>query len=248
MPQSEVVTIPWCLVLHLRELWSLDGTAFAVLLAVGLLVCVVAAYLLGSISTSITLSRIFFRDDVRKHGSGNAGATNMLRTYGKKFAIITLLGDMIKAGIAVGIGFLIYQWDGAAIAGLFSVLGHMFPVYYRFKGGKGVACSVMVIALMDPITFGILFICYAAIILMTRYVSLASIMCILLYPMILKAFRPDEGIMFLCAILMAVFVVFMHRENIKRLYEGKESKLSFSKKAEVEAPAPDNAQKEQDDE
>ena len=84
--------------------------------------------------------------------------------------------------------------------------------------------------------------------ILTRYVSLASIMCILLYPMVLKAFRPDEGIMFLCAILMAIFVVFMHRENIKRLYEGKESKLSFSKKAEVEAPVSDEKQKEQDDE
>ena len=248
MPQNQVVSIPWCLVLYLRELWGLEGTQFTLLLAAGILICVVAAYLLGSISTSITLSRIFFRDDVRTHGSGNAGATNMLRTYGKKFAIATLVGDMIKAAIAVGIGYLIYQWDGAAIAGFFCVFGHMFPIYYRFKGGKGVACSVMVIALMDPITFAILFVCYMSIVFMTRYVSLASIMCILLYPMILHAFRPDQGIMFLCALLMAIFVVFMHRENIMRLYHGNESKLSFKKKAEVEQPLSDGEKKESDDE
>ena len=248
MPQNQVVSMPWCLVLYLRELWGLEGTQFTLLLAAGILLCVVAAYLLGSINTGIILSKIFFRDDIRMHGSGNAGATNMLRTYGKKFAIATLVGDMIKAAIAVGIGYLIYQWDGAAIAGFFCVFGHMFPIYYRFKGGKGVACSVMVIALMDPITFAILFVCYMSIIFMTRYVSLASIMCILLYPMILHAFRPDQGIMFLCALLMAIFDVFIPRENNMRLYHGNESKLSFKKKAEVEQPLSDGEKKESDDE
>ena len=118
---------------------------------------------------------------------------------------------------------------GAPIAGFFCVFGHMFPVYYRFKGGKGVACTAIVALMIDPWTFLVMFFCFFAIVGLTRFVSLASIMCAFLYPLLLNAFFP-AGWVVLMGVLTTVFVVFMHRENIKRLYHGKESKISFSRK------------------
>jgi glycerol-3-phosphate acyltransferase PlsY len=222
--------MPWCLVLYLYQRWNLSPDHFMVLLLFGLLVCAAAGYFIGSISPSIILSRRLLDDDVRRHGSGNAGTTNMLRNYGAKFAVITLLLDMLKAGIAMALGYLVYAGDGAAFAGFFAVFGHMFPIYYRFRGGKGVACSAMVaLCLLHPVAFCILIAVYVAILLMTRYVSLASIMTVLLFPLVVNAFHPEEGLRFLSSLLITIFVVFMHRENIKRLYERKESKIDFSK-------------------
>jgi glycerol-3-phosphate acyltransferase PlsY len=230
MPTTQPITLPWCLILHLYNTWGLTPNQFGILLIVGIVLIAVCAYLLGSISPSIILSRRVLHDDVRRHGSGNAGTTNMLRNYGAKFAVLTLFLDILKTAIAMGIGYLIYQKDGAALAGLFAVLGHIFPVYYRFHGGKGFACATAVALLMlHPIAFGILFVCYAFILGVTKYVSLSSIMVVLIFPMVQHAFHPDEGTGFLCALMIAVFVVFMHRENIKRLYNREESKIDFSK-------------------
>lgn len=230
MPTNDPVSLPWCLILHLNRLWGLSETQFAILMFCGIALCVICGYLIGSISPSIILSDHLWHDDVRKHGSGNAGATNMLRSYGAKFAVLTLLLDVVKAMVAMALGYLIYAGSGAAITGLFVVLGHMFPIYYRFRGGKGVACTAgFVLFCMHPIATAIVLICYFAILFMTKYVSLASIMTVMIIPMVLRAFQPNEPIKFLCSLLIAVFVVFMHRENIKRLYEGKESKIDFSK-------------------
>ena len=229
MPTNEPVTLPWCLVLYLNQLLGLSETQFAVLIFIGVVVCIAVGYLIGSISPSIIISNRILHDDVRKHGSGNAGATNMLRNYGAKFAVTTLLLDMIKASIAMGLGFLVYGVNGASIAGFFAVFGHMFPVYYKFRGGKGVACAAgFAFCSLHPIASGIVLICYFAILFMTKYVSLASIMTVVIFPMVLRAFHPAEPVKFLCSLLIAVFVVFMHRDNIKRLYEGKESKIDFS--------------------
>ena len=230
MPTTEPISLPWCLVLHFYEAWGLTPDQFGLLLLGGILVIIAAAYLLGAISPSILLSRHVLHDDVRKRGSGNAGATNMLRNYGAKFAVLTLFLDILKTAIAMGIGYLIYQKDGAALAGLFAVLGHIFPIYYRFRGGKGFACATAVALLMlHPIAFAILFICYMGILFSTKYVSLASVMVVLIFPMIQHAFHPEEGTGFLCSLLIAIFVVYMHRANIKRLYNREESKIDFSK-------------------
>ncbi len=230
MPTNEPVSMPWCLVLHLYQTWGLNETQFAILLFFGIALCLIGGYLIGSISPSIIMSNRLLHDDVRKHGSGNAGATNMLRSYGAKFAVLTLFLDMLKAGIAMTLGYLIYGIDGASIAGFFAVFGHMFPVYYRFRGGKGVACAAgFALLSLHPIAMAIVLICYFAILFMTKYVSLASVMTVIIFPMILRAFHPNQPVKFLCSLLIAVFVVFMHRENIKRLYEGKESKIDFSK-------------------
>jgi glycerol-3-phosphate acyltransferase PlsY len=206
--------------------WTGDAAFTAAI--VGILLCVAVGYLLGSLNSAIIISRLFLHRDIRAHGSKNAGATNMLRTYGTKYAVMTLVLDMLKAAVATTLGFLICNiFIGAPIAGFFCVFGHMFPLYYRFKGGKGVACTAIVALMLDPWTFLVMFFCFFAIVLMTRYVSLASIMCAFLYPLLLGAFFPG-GWVVLMGILTTCFVVFMHRENIKRLYNGKESKISLS--------------------
>jgi glycerol-3-phosphate acyltransferase PlsY len=208
--------------------WTGD-VAFAATIF-GILLCVAIGYLLGSLNSAIIISRLFLHRDIRAHGSKNAGATNMLRTYGTRYAVMTLALDMLKAAVATTLGFFVCHFIGAPIAGFFCVFGHMFPLYYRFKGGKGVACTAIVALMIDPWTFLAMFFCFFVIVLMTRYVSLASIMCAFLYPLLTRAFVPLMGTAQLMAILTTCFVVFMHRENIKRLYNGKESKINLSRK------------------
>ncbi len=240
----------WNLVYDLCHRFGWKGdSAFLVELG-GIVLAMIVGYLLGSLNSAIIISRLFFHRDIRAHGSKNAGATNMLRTYGTKYAVMTLVLDMFKAAVSTTLGFLIFQMNGAAMAGFFCVFGHMFPLYYRFKGGKGVACTAIVALMLDPWTFLVMFVCFFFIAGTTKFVSLASVMCAFLYPLLLKAFYPDpvefptgKGLVMLMGVLTAVFVVFMHRENIKRLYNGKESKLSFSKKKK-ESPAQDAAEGE----
>ena len=223
---------------------------------VSVLTCIIVPYLLGQLNFAIILSKKLFGVDVREYGSGNGGATNMLRTFGKKAGIVTLLGDMGKAVVSCIIGYLLLGRIGAFIAGFFCILGHTMPIKYKFKGGKGVACAAAVILMTDlgnmlhiPIVFLILLLCFAVIALGLKYVSLASVMCMLIYPLImyqtemiilnnvLDTSSPifgsivrDIGLSFLIAFMMAILVIFMHRENIKRLLHGKESKLDLKGK------------------
>ena len=239
----------WNIVYDLCFRFGWQGDAAFIAELIGILLALVVGYLLGSLNSAIILSRLFFHRDIRAHGSKNAGATNMLRTYGTKYAVMTLAMDMLKAAVATTLGFLIFKMNGAAVAGFFCIFGHMFPLYYRFKGGKGVACTAIVALMLDPWTFLAMFGAFMFIAATTKFVSLASVMCAFLYPLLLKAFYPDpvdtptgKGLIMLMGILTTVFVVFMHRENIKRLYNGKESKLSFSKKATP--PAQEHAEHE----
>ncbi|MBR4873720.1 MAG: glycerol-3-phosphate 1-O-acyltransferase PlsY [Clostridia bacterium] len=241
------------LVNYLTESFFPLGSAgyYAVHVA-GVLLCMVIPYLLGSLNFAIIISKIFFRDDIRKYGSGNAGTTNMLRTYGKLPAAATLLLDMSKGAVAVLIGFLILGsgfyteegytsvFAGTYIAGLFAILGHMFPCFYRFKGGKGVATTAVVILCTNPFLFAVLLLAFVIIVAGSKMISLGSVMCMLLYPLLLHRFSlqgdfvtQPQGI--LVSFLIAALVIFMHRSNIKRIWEGKESKLSFKKHAKVPA-------------
>lgn len=237
----------WSLVEYIIRTHGLENTTTASLLTIGgILLCIIIPYLLGSINFGVIISNKEYHDDIRTHGSGNAGATNMLRTYGTKAALLTMLGDMLKAVLAVGLGYFLVGAHainpetsriipvdefGAAIAGLFVMLGHMFPIFFKFKGGKGVATSAMVILMISPITCLFCFIIFVIIVVGTKYVSLGSIMGLIFYPIILSAFsggrNPTASIM---AVLMALAVVFMHRENIKRLASGTERKISLGKK------------------
>ncbi len=245
----------WNLVYYILKTWNLTGGAAVAVMIGGILLCIIIPYLLGSFNFGLIISKKKYHDDIRMHGSGNAGTTNMLRTYGPGAAVLTLIGDMAKAALAVGLGYLIFNYQadiyneagkwvgvygdktGAAIAGLFVMLGHMFPCFYHFKGGKGVATTGMVILMLNPLVFLILLAIFIIIVVFTRYVSLASVMGVCLCPIILSAFEQSQGSYTASglAVIMAVFVVYMHRENIKRIKDGKESKISFKKKKDSES-------------
>ncbi len=201
--------------------WLLLGTV---------LLCVIIPYLIGSINPSIIFSNLLYNEDIRTYGSGNAGTTNTLRTYGPKMAVLIFCLDLFKAGVGVGLGSLILSREiGGAIAGLFVILGHAFPIYYKFKGGKGVACCAMVALILSPLPTVILLAVFVLIVVFTRFISLGSVICAMLLPFLNFTFRPEHGMITLSYICIMILIVVMHRENIKRLLEGKESKLSFKK-------------------
>lgn len=209
------------------------------------LVCLIA-YLLGSFNFATFISARKFKDDVRNHGSGNAGMTNMLRTYGKKAALLTLLGDFGKAALAVLIGILTVGDMGGYFAGLACIFGHAFPIFYRFKGGKGVACTAAVVLMLEPIVFLFLLGIFVVVFLLTKYISLSSIMAMLFYPVILSRFYSvghrdmlgaEQALplhVAMISIMIACFVIFLHRSNIKRLYNRQERKTELFKKKKKE--------------
>lgn len=202
-----------------------------ILLGVCVLISIVAGYLLGSINLSIILSSKYYKDDIRRHGSGNAGMTNVMRTYGKKMAVITFAGDFLKAVIASLIGRLLLGYYGAMIAGFFCFVGHIFPCYYRFKGGKGVVTACAMIIMTDPIVALILFVLFVIIVALTKYISAGSVICLLVYPVLLhNIYSGFTGLPVLIAFGMGLLCAFAHRENLKRIFKGEENRFTFKVK------------------
>ena len=207
----------------------------------GLVGCIVIPYLLGSINPAILISKLVYHEDIREFGSGNAGTTNMLRTYGKKAALATFLLDLAKAALACFAGLLIWEMNGLGLAGFFVVFGHMFPIFEKFRGGKGVACLTVVALITSiftnnwlvpfvPFAFFILLAAFALVLIGTRYVSLASVTCAFLYPILLRSLSGENaGICVAMAVLTACFVIYKHKDNLKRIYNRTESQISFSK-------------------
>ena len=195
------------------------------------IVCTVVPYLLGSINFAVIISSKTYKDDVREHGSGNAGMTNMLRTYGKKAAALTLGGDALKAILACLVGYFMLGLNGAYIAGFFCILGHMFPVFFKFKGGKGVVTTAASMLMCNPIVFLILLILFVLIVYIWRYISLASIMCVLLYPVVLNGVDTvligGSRAYIIFTVLTTILVVLKHKDNLKRLLDGTENKFKF---------------------
>ena len=210
------------------------------------IVVAVIAYLIGSVNFSIILSKKMAGFDVREKGSGNAGTTNMLRSVGKKAAVITLICDILKGVvsivIAIIIGNIAKDLDRellVQIAGILVVLGHTFPVFYGFKGGKGVATSLGVI-LISNWQIGLICLVFALVLMaLTRMVSLGSCGAAVLFP-VLTLFINEHytvlsdgrngNVYFIYSVILAVIVLYNHRSNIKRIMDGTENKLSFSKK------------------
>ena len=216
-----------------------ESTTNTVLMVVAAAVVIIVAYLLGSINFAIIISGRKYKQDIREFGSKNAGMTNMMRTYGKKAAGLTLLGDALKAVVACLIGYALIGHLGSYLAGLFCIVGHIFPVFYKFKGGKGVVTTAVSILMCDPIVFLIVFAIFVIIVLFTRYISLGSVICVMLYPILLDRinhlFTGSSTPYAVFAVIIAVLVVIKHWTNIKRLMEGKESKFSFKKSVKPEA-------------
>ena len=226
------------------------------------LAVIAASYLLGSVNSAIIVSKVMYRDDIRTHGSGNAGLTNMLRTYGKKAAAFTLIGDMLKTALAIAvaagllgihyIGGINYDEGFCYMAGLFAVLGHVFPVYYGFKGGKGVLVTSTMALILTPIPFAILLAIFVGIVAASGYVSLGSVSVATLYPIlvngyILLFFDGAPLIISLCTIILAVFIVWCHRENLERISNRTERKISFKKKDVEVQSTPDATDSESDE-
>lgn len=195
------------------------------------LVCMVAGYLLGSINSAIIVSKKKYGGDIRSFGSGNAGLTNMKRVYGWGAAGYTLLGDMAKQVLSVGIGLVLGNVPGGYIAGMFCIAGHILPCWHGFKGGKGVLTAATMILLLDPVVFAVLLVIWFAVLLLTRYVSLASIVAAFAYPAAMYArYKGAEPFSLIFAVVIGLFVIYMHRSNIKRLFNNQESKFSFKGK------------------
>lgn len=199
----------------------------------------IIAYLIGSISFSVIISKKMAGFDVREKGSKNAGSTNVLRTVGKKAAVITLLCDVLKGVVAVLIAYIVGKFvdnvDRAIlvqVAALCVVIGHTFPIFFKFKGGKGVATSLGIVLLLNW-QIGLICLVFALVLMiLTRMVSLGSISAAILFP-VLTIFITEnylvEGNYIIFGILLAAFVVYNHRANVKRILTGTENKLNFNK-------------------
>jgi len=210
-------------------------------------VMLIIAYLIGSINFSILISKKKAGYDIREKGSGNAGTTNMLRNLGKKYAVITLICDILKGVVSIVIAIIIGKILGGntnaallvQIAGVAVVLGHTFPIFFGFKGGKGVATSLGILLITNwqigliCLVFGIVLIA------LTRMVSLGAIAAAVLFPIltlfigenyyIVPSFSGLGNGYFIFSVILAVIVIFNHRTNIKRILNGSENKVSFKK-------------------
>lgn len=213
----------------------------------------VIAYLIGSISSSVLISKRISGADIRESGSGNAGATNMLRVHGKGAGAVTLLCDLVKGMIAVLIALVVdkvvlSQLDASSLswfeenillgelhylAGVFAVLGHDFPVFFGFRGGKGVATSLGVMLILDWKVGAVVAVMAILIMLLSRYVSLGSVIGGILYPVAVLAYMLGKNqvnwVYFGCALILGLVIIAKHHTNIRRLMNGTENKL-FSKK------------------
>lgn len=200
-----------------------------------LLLSAIIGYLLGSFNSSLVIGR-FYGTDVRMHGSGNAGMTNTLRTLGKSAAAAVIIGDVLKGLLACLIGSeiagslalsqneIINKNTGLLIGGLFAVIGHNWPIFFKFRGGKGALTSITVIFCMDW-RFGLIITTiFILTVALTRYVSLGSltgaVSLVILTPLLKK-----DTVTFVFALLIALLVIYRHKENIKRLAAGNESRL-----------------------
>lgn len=191
---------------------------------------VVIGYLLGSISTGVVLSKMFAKTDIRTQGSGNAGTTNMLRILGRKMALLTFLGDMLKGIIAVFIGKALVGGDLGGVLGVVgAVLGHYYPLYFGFKGGKGIATSFGSLLFVFPVHALLAFAVFLILVAVTHYVSVGSVAAAVTLPLlvILTHWQQNMPVCIITACI-GISVIWRHRANIKRLLEHKENKLDFS--------------------
>ena len=207
------------------------------------IIVAIIAYLIGSINFSVLISKKMAGFDVREKGSGNAGTTNMLRSVGKKAAVITLVCDILKGVvsivIAIIVGNIAKNLDRELllqIAGIAVVLGHTFPVFFGFKGGKGVATSLGVL-LMSNWQIGLICLVFAVVLMaLTRMVSLGSCAAAVLFPVLTLFINQHYTVLtdgksgrvyFIYSVILAIIVLYNHRSNIKRILSGTENKLSF---------------------
>jgi acyl phosphate:glycerol-3-phosphate acyltransferase len=194
---------------------------------------IIFAYLIGSISTGMILSKIFGKGNLQEEGSKNIGATNVSRLMGKKWGILTLLGDMLKGMIAIWVGWWIFGIEETALfsiclIALSAFLGHLFPIYLGFKGGKGVATALGIFILMGPKALIIVVPLFVLIVYVWKYVSLGSVIAAGSFPIVLILLNYDRNVVFL-SIFIGSVVIIKHKENIRRLMKGQEKPWDIKK-------------------
>ena len=204
-------------------------------------IAAICGYLVGSLNYSIIFSKIFMHSDIRSSGSGNAGSTNMMRSYGWRAGLVTLVTDFSKTFVvtigvwaAFTLNYPQYVQTAVALTGLCCCIGHCFPIFFKFKGGKGVAVGAITSLMVDWRCFVIIIATFLIFTAISKYVSLGSMLGAAAFPISLAFFTDYSDNMqiatFIISILVAALIIFLHRKNIVRLITGKESKLSFNKK------------------
>jgi len=206
---------------------------------INLILVIIAGYLLGSIPSAVWAGKIFHGIDIRKYGSGNAGATNVIRILGWKTGIPVLVIDITKGWLAASLPlFLKFTGNGSneiitlqILGGIAAIAGHLFPLFAGFKGGKGVGTSVGVLLALNPLLTLSCLTIFMVVLLITGYVSLSSISFAIVFPLLLfTVFKIPSAVFKIFSILIAALIIFTHRTNIKRLLKGEESKFLNLKK------------------
>tara|TARA_B100000795_G_C22785066_1_gene434207 strand:- start:174 stop:797 length:624 start_codon:yes stop_codon:yes gene_type:complete len=194
----------------------------------------VLAYLIGALPSSVWIGMKFYDTDVREHGSGNAGATNTFRVLGKRAGIIVLILDVLKAWIAVSLLSVLAGNESIEFQltiGLVAVLGHIFPIYIGFRGGKGIASLLGVIISIHPMAALISIGVFLLTLLISRFISLSSMFAACAFPvLIVYYFDESNNSLIIFSVMVAVLVIFTHKKNIERLFKNEESKVSILRK------------------
>ena len=194
------------------------------------LLIVAAGYLLGSLNAAIVYIKKRYHVDVRTEGSGNAGATTVARTHGLGAGLLTLGTDMAKTAAAGFIGWKLGGSTGLALGCAAALTGHCFPIYFRFRGGKGVSASACIALLLDWRFFLALLALFVVVFLIGRRVSLCSVTAAAAYPWLYLLFNPGYGAAFVLCVYVMVLVIYLHKDNIRRLLRGEEKKFTLGKK------------------
>lgn len=207
-------------------------------MAVSIALICVLGYLLGGINGAILLSKLVEKDDVRRHGSGNAGFTNFFRNYGKRTSLLVILIDAAKAAASCLLGgWLLGKYglrtEGMLLGGLAATLGHDFPAFLGFRGGKGIVCGFAAALVTDWRVGLILLAVFALVYFLTHYVSLASVLCALGFFVSFWLFYPGRPFVLILSGCLSALAIFLHRENISRLVRGQERKTYFFKRGET---------------
>ena len=196
------------------------------------LLAAIGSYLLGNLNGAVIVSRLTAHEDVRSHGSGNAGLTNFVRNYGAKTALLVVLIDVGKAVAACLLGQALlsplgYSKEGQMLGAAFVLLGHIFPALLGFKGGKGILSGFTVALMLDWRIALLIFLAFAVAYGLTRYVSLGSVLAAAMFGLGFVLFYRQQPVMMWTALLLAALVIFMHRGNIQRLLRGEERKTNL---------------------
>ena len=206
-------------------------------MAIRYIASIIVGYLFGNIESAYLVGKVK-KIDVRHEGSGNLGAANTFRILGTKAGLVVFLGDCVKAAMAALAGLLIAGHNGAVLGGFGAILGHNWPVFLSVKGGKGIAATFGMTLVLAPALAGILALVFLLVVLISRVMSLGSMIGVCLLPVLVAIFMPGDTMFLGITIVMAVMALFQHRENIKRLINKSENKIEFGKK---KAPDKDDA-------